>query len=196
LTPTLHVRAAPSVRPVAGVLMLCGLAGPALAQQVGGGAQLPRTEVIGTTPMPGSAQPLTDVPTSARVYAGRSIENAGPAGTTRALDDRGASFTVDETAGSRYLADVSFRGFTASPLLGSPQGLSVFLDGALALGRGWSLVVEIRNLFDRAYASGSLLGADFFTGPGRTFSPDYVSEAFRTPGAPRLFWLGLRYGTG
>lgn len=105
------------------------LGGAALGQQGEPGAQLPRTEVIGTTPMPGGTQPLADVPTNARVYSGRSIENAGPAGTTRALEDRDASFTVDDTAGNRYFADISFRGFTASPLLGSPQGLSVFFDG-------------------------------------------------------------------
>jgi len=113
-----------------GAALLAGLlGGAALGQQGEPGARLPRAEVIGTTPMPGGTQPLADVPTNARVYSGRSIENAGPAGTTRALDDRGASFSVDDTAGNRYLADLSFRGFTASPLLGSAQGLSVFLDG-------------------------------------------------------------------
>ena len=122
-------RAKPEVRPAAGALLFCGLAGATLAQQPEPGAQLPHAEVIGTTPMPGGTQPLADVPSNARVYSGRAIENAGPAGTARALDDRGASFSVDDTVGNRYAADVSFRGFTASPLLGNPQGLSVFLDG-------------------------------------------------------------------
>ncbi|MBC2668495.1 TonB-dependent receptor [Novosphingobium piscinae] len=37
--------------------------------------------------------------------------------------------TVAELQGNPLQPDISFRGFTASPLLGTPQGLSVYLDG-------------------------------------------------------------------
>jgi outer membrane receptor protein involved in Fe transport len=37
--------------------------------------------------------------------------------------------TVTEGQSNPYMADVNFRGFTASPLAGAPQGLSVFQDG-------------------------------------------------------------------
>ena len=37
--------------------------------------------------------------------------------------------SVNETQNNPYQPDVLFRGFTASPLLGTPQGLSVFQDG-------------------------------------------------------------------
>ncbi|MBD8049857.1 TonB-dependent receptor [Limnohabitans radicicola] len=36
---------------------------------------------------------------------------------------------VQELQGNPFQADVQYRGFTASPLLGTPQGLSVYLDG-------------------------------------------------------------------
>ena len=36
---------------------------------------------------------------------------------------------VNEVQGNPLQPDVSYRGFTASPLLGTPQGLSVYLDG-------------------------------------------------------------------
>jgi outer membrane receptor protein involved in Fe transport len=36
---------------------------------------------------------------------------------------------VNEIQGNPFQPDVSYRGFAASPLLGTPQGLSVFLDG-------------------------------------------------------------------
>ena len=37
--------------------------------------------------------------------------------------------TVSEVQGNPLQPDISYRGFTASPLLGTPQGLSVYLDG-------------------------------------------------------------------
>jgi outer membrane receptor protein involved in Fe transport len=37
--------------------------------------------------------------------------------------------SINETQNNPYQPDVLFRGFTASPLLGTPQGLSIFQDG-------------------------------------------------------------------
>ena len=37
--------------------------------------------------------------------------------------------TLNSSQGNPYQPDVNYRGFTASPLLGTPQGLSVFQDG-------------------------------------------------------------------
>lgn len=39
------------------------------------------------------------------------------------------SVNINDTQGSPVQMDVNFRGFTASPVLGTPQGLSVFVDG-------------------------------------------------------------------
>jgi iron complex outermembrane receptor protein len=39
------------------------------------------------------------------------------------------SVNINEAQGNPYQIDVNYRGFTASPLLGTPQGLTVFLDG-------------------------------------------------------------------
>src|SRR5262249_58584195 len=38
-------------------------------------------------------------------------------------------FVSSAPQGNPFQPDVSFRGFTASPLLGTPQGLSVYVDG-------------------------------------------------------------------
>jgi hypothetical protein len=41
------------------------------------------------------------------------------------------------------------------------------------------------------------LGENFFNGPGFTFDAGAVTnEQFRTPGAPRSFFIGLRYEFG
>jgi outer membrane cobalamin receptor len=36
---------------------------------------------------------------------------------------------VNEVQGNPFQMDVNYRGYTASPLLGTPQGLSVYFDG-------------------------------------------------------------------
>ena len=36
---------------------------------------------------------------------------------------------LNEMQGNPFQPDVNFRGYTASPLLGTPEGISVYLDG-------------------------------------------------------------------
>ena len=73
----------------------------------------------------------------------------------------------------------------------------VNLDGRWRFARGWELFGTVTNLFDRRYASFGVLGANFFTGAGGSFDAAGVqAEQFRTPGAPRAAWVGLRYETG
>ena len=73
----------------------------------------------------------------------------------------------------------------------------VHLDGRWRLTGGWDLFGTVSNLFDRRYASFGVLGANFFTGPGSSYDAANVQpEQFRTPGAPRAVWVGLRYETG
>jgi iron complex outermembrane recepter protein len=45
------------------------------------------------------------------------------------MGQRLPSVNVNEIQGNPFQPDVNYRGFSASPLLGTPQGLSVFLDG-------------------------------------------------------------------
>ena len=45
------------------------------------------------------------------------------------MNRRLGSVYVNEIQNNPFQPDVNFRGFTASPLLGTPQGLSVYLDG-------------------------------------------------------------------
>ena len=58
------------------------------------------------------------------------------------------SVYVNEMQGNPFQPDVNYRGYTASPLLGTPQGLSVFMDGVRmnqAFGDvvSWDLIPKI-----------------------------------------------------
>jgi hypothetical protein len=46
-----------------------------------------------------------------------------------AMMSRLPSVNVNEVQGDPFQLDVNYRGFTANPLLGIPQGLSVYQDG-------------------------------------------------------------------
>ncbi len=73
----------------------------------------------------------------------------------------------------------------------------VNLTGSWQITDGLQLFGRINNLFDTTYALGGVLGENFFNGPGFTFDAFAVTnEQFRTPGAPRSFFVGLRYEFG
>jgi iron complex outermembrane recepter protein len=91
--------------------------------------ELPIMEVIGTTPLPGIGTPLRDVPANVQVFTGKELGKQKHTDISEFLEQNPTSVTVNAGQGNPFQVDVNFRGFTASPLLGTPQGLSVFQDG-------------------------------------------------------------------
>ena len=72
--------------------------------------------------------------------------------------------------------------------------LLVDMDTAYQVTKQLQVFASVTNLLDKRYASFGALGANFFTGPGGTFNGDNpVNEQFVGPGAPRSFWVGLKY---
>src|SRR5262245_32694214 len=104
--------------------LTCAASLPALAQQGG-----PAVEVIGVTPLPGVGVPRDSIPANVQTGGAAELRNPGvltlPDFMERGLD----SVTVNAAQGNPFQPDVNFRGFTASPLLGTQPGLSVFQDG-------------------------------------------------------------------
>jgi outer membrane receptor protein involved in Fe transport len=88
-----------------------------------------QVDVIGTSPLPGLGTPLRDVPANVQVFGSKDIQRQKQANLSEFLEQNPTSVTVNAAQGNPYQTDISFRGFTASPLLGTPQGLSVFQDG-------------------------------------------------------------------
>jgi outer membrane receptor protein involved in Fe transport len=84
-------------------------------------------EIVGTTPLQGAAVARERMPANVQALDA-DADNDG-ATMTEAKNRRVGSVVVHEIQGNPFQPDVSYRGFTASPLLGTPQGLSVYLDG-------------------------------------------------------------------
>jgi outer membrane receptor protein involved in Fe transport len=90
---------------------------------------LPRVEVIGTTPLPGLEVPKDQVPSNAQTARSADIEASHAIDLTGFMNRRLGSVHINEVQNNPFQPDLNFRGFTASPLLGTQQGLSVYLDG-------------------------------------------------------------------
>ncbi len=91
--------------------------------------ELGTVDVVGTTPLASVGLPLDQVPANIQAATGNSINEQRSLNLTEFMDSNLGSVTVNDTVSNPYQPDVIFRGFTASPLLGTPQGLSVFVDG-------------------------------------------------------------------
>ena len=91
--------------------------------------ETPVVEVIGVTPLPGIGVPIRDVPANVQVYTSRDIRQQGQTNIGQYLEDNPTSVTINSIQGNPFQSDINYRGFTASPVLGTPQGLSVFQDG-------------------------------------------------------------------
>lgn len=82
--------------------------------------------IVAPTPLPGQGLDASQI--AAPVQRGRvGIDHSQD--LTDWMNANMGGVLVQELQGNPFQADVQYRGFTASPLLGTPQGLSVFLDG-------------------------------------------------------------------
>jgi outer membrane receptor protein involved in Fe transport len=100
--------------------------GYAQAQQTN---TLPTVEVIGNTPLPGIGQARNEIAAPVQSANSRDIDSSGSLDLSDFMNRRLGSVHVNDMQGNPYQMDVSYRGYTASPLLGTPQGLSVYMDG-------------------------------------------------------------------
>src|SRR4051812_5847573 len=91
--------------------------------------ELPTVHVISTTPLPGLGVPREHVPSNVQAATSAEIELRQALDLSEFLERSFDSVSVNASQNNPYQPDVSFRGFTASPLLGTAQGLSVFVDG-------------------------------------------------------------------
>ena len=130
--PRRHTRRVPAgaaqaaaVLVAAAISALATTAPSASAQTV----RLQDVEVIATTPLPGSGVSLSKLPANAQVFTGRDLRQQRAGNLTEFLEQNATSITVNSAQGNPYQPDINFRGFTASPLLGTPQAISVFFDG-------------------------------------------------------------------
>ena len=82
-----------------------------------------------TTPISGSGIDIDKVPASVNVVDAAQIDRVRSANIADALQRYVPGIIVNEVAGNPFQPDVQFRGFVASPVAGTPQGLAVYQNG-------------------------------------------------------------------
>lgn len=69
------------------------------------------------------------VPAGLNVVDSRQIERTNSLNVTDALQQSVPGISINEVAGNPFQPNVQFRGFVASPISGTPQGLAVYQNG-------------------------------------------------------------------
>lgn len=106
-----------------GTLFLLPLA-PVQAQEV-----LEQIVVVGITPDGSARQSLQELPFAVHSITSGELAQSDALDLSEYLNRRTASVNINSAQNNPLQADVQYRGFTASPMLGLPQGLSVFQNG-------------------------------------------------------------------
>lgn len=88
-----------------------------------------KVHVISATPLPSLGVPITVIPAPVQVIKAKDIQQSQSLDLTEYLNRHAASVYVNEIQNNPLQPDINYRGFTASPLLGTPQGLSIYVDG-------------------------------------------------------------------
>ncbi|MBI1361860.1 MAG: TonB-dependent receptor plug domain-containing protein [Alphaproteobacteria bacterium] len=106
-------------------------AGSATAQTPAGsaGSTRPDTIVVTATPLEGADTDARSIAAPVQTATAKTIEDSHALDVTAYMNRALGSVYVNDIQNNPLQPDVNYRGYTASPLLGTPEGLSVYLDG-------------------------------------------------------------------
>ena len=88
-----------------------------------------QVDVVGVTPLPGVGVDRDRVAAAVTVIDGGDLAARGAASMADALNERLGAVTLEGMTTNLFQPTLRFRGFTASPLLGLPQGIAVYQNG-------------------------------------------------------------------
>jgi iron complex outermembrane recepter protein len=91
--------------------------------------ELPEVVVVGTTPLPSLGTPLKKVPGNVQSAEGEAIYRHEALDLATFMNRTLSSVHTNDVQNNPFQPDIAYRGFLASPLIGTPIGLSVYEDG-------------------------------------------------------------------
>ncbi|MET0386812.1 MAG: TonB-dependent receptor [Polyangiales bacterium] len=91
--------------------------------------ELPDYSAVGVAPAPGARIALDKLPSNVLRLDANLLTSQHAISLSDALNQRLGSVVVNDVQSNPLQPDVQYRGFTASPLLGTPQGISVYQNG-------------------------------------------------------------------
>lgn len=88
-----------------------------------------QVDVVGVAPGLGGGVERSRIPTAVSVISSDELSQRGASSVADTLQQRVGSVTLEGATGNPLQPTLRFRGFTASPLLGLPQGVAVYQNG-------------------------------------------------------------------
>ena len=86
-------------------------------------------EVVEISPLDGLNLTKDQVPAPVQTATDQDIAKTNAINITDFLSRSLGSVYVNDVQGNGFQPDINYRGFSASPLSGTPQGISVYMDG-------------------------------------------------------------------
>ena len=91
--------------------------------------ELDTIEVIGITPTHGVGLPESRIPYNVQTATSEDLQRSQSLDITDFMNRYLGSISVNDAQNNPLQKDVQYRGYTASPLLGQPQGIVVYQNG-------------------------------------------------------------------
>ena len=91
--------------------------------------QIPAFQVVATTPVTGLGFDRDKVPAMVQTLPAEDFSRVYSPNVTQTLDQRVPGVFTSDVQGNEFTSDLRYRGFSASPLQGTPQGLAVYMQG-------------------------------------------------------------------
>ena len=109
--------------------LLASVLTPGLSLAAEPDLQLENIEVIDTTPIGGVGLEANKIPSKTQSADADDIERIQSLDISDLLNRTMGSVNISSAQNNPFQPNLNYRGFTASPLVGSAQGLSVYMDG-------------------------------------------------------------------
>jgi outer membrane receptor protein involved in Fe transport len=93
------------------------------------GAQAAKVDVVSETPLAGSDLQINQIAAPVQTASASDIANSGALDLGDFMNRKLNGVFINEMQENPFQPDVNYRGYTASPLLGTPEGISVYVDG-------------------------------------------------------------------
>ena len=88
-----------------------------------------KIEVISPSALPSIGISINQLPSNIQTVKGSDLQKSQALDVADYMNQNLAGVNINENQGNPLQPDINYHGYTASPLLGTPQGLSVYIDG-------------------------------------------------------------------
>ncbi len=101
---------------------------PEIAQDNEQAVELETLSIVNTTPL-GAGIAINKVPANVQLMDAEDLANAQSISLADYMNQYMGSVNINDAQNNPFQPDIQYRGFTVSPLMGLPQGMSVYTNG-------------------------------------------------------------------